>query len=60
MPIPHGAERNYCGRNIVKNKKSFLRSSSKMLSAADNKSVEAIYRVHNKNLRFQKGDVSTR
>lgn len=47
------------GRNTV-NKKSFLRSSSRMLSAADNKSVEAIYRVHNKNLGFQKGDVSTR
>lgn len=29
-------------------------------SAADNKSVEAIYRLRNKNLGFQKGDVSTR
>lgn len=38
---------------------SFLRSSSRMLSAVDNKSVEAIYRVRNKNLGFQKGDVNT-
>lgn len=60
MPIPHGAERNYCSRNVVKNRKTFLRSSSKTLSAADNKSVEAIYRVHNKNSGFQKGEVSTR
>lgn len=31
-----------------------------MLSVVDNKSVEAIYRVRNKNLGFQKEDVSTR